>query len=731
MLSSLLAPFRLPATRRAANDALLAVAELDLRRGQLDQLLAQLADQAREAYATAAKDTLARREARTPIDELALHGARVGPLKAAGLLAVAHLAAHSPASLERLPGVGPATIETAFQALDSFRKEALGRARVQPDPDKPSPSDLSLLVAVARVDHAQHRLPAILQSVAQTRQALDDGARWIFAELHASLLFNAPRQQRLRDYIRQFLPPARAAADRAHLDLLTLLNPPECAPAEVLRRYGDNAAWFYALAETLRPPAPPGLVTDLPEASTDTSHGFLPRQIALQVEATQLQRGSFGATLRRYQTFGAQYLIARRRTLLGDDMGLGKTIQVLAAFCHLAASGHRHFLVVAPNSVVSNWEREIRKHTGLRPQIVHGSDRLDELQAWRDQGGVAITTFGTIGVLAAHVGDIDFLAVDEAHAVKNPDAQRTRSIRALARQATHVSLLSGTALENRLAEFHDLIVLAAPDLAPVAKPLLNPRPPPPDEARRLLAPAYLRRTQDEVLTELPELTKVDEIVPLSDEERAAPSATRLDLMGLRLAASVALGPRSSKILRLAELLESYRAEGRKVAVFSFFRRVLDEVVALADTPHLITGDQSSAERLAAIDAFGAQPGHAVIALQIEAGGQGINLQSAQVVILMEPQLKPSTENQAIARVRRMGQTRAVTVHRLIAQETIDEWLVDIIAEKQALFDQYAHRSAVAHASDLARDPAAALDSPAAQSALTEALKARASSSPQS
>ncbi|MFN7339612.1 MAG: hypothetical protein ACK5VI_00830 [Opitutia bacterium] len=212
MLSSLLAPFRLPATRRAANEALLALAELDLRRGQLDTLLAQLTDQARQAYATAAKDTLARREARTPIDELALHGARVGPLKAAGLLAVAHLAAHSPASLERLPGVGPATIEAALQALDSFRKEALGRARVQPDPDKPSPSDLALLVAVARLDHAQHRLPAILPSVAQTRQALDDGARWIFAELQSSLLFHAPRQQRLRDYIAQFLPPAQAAA---------------------------------------------------------------------------------------------------------------------------------------------------------------------------------------------------------------------------------------------------------------------------------------------------------------------------------------------------------------------------------------------------------------------------------------------------------------------------------------------------------------------------------------
>ncbi len=726
MLSLLLAPFRLPGTRRVAHDALGTVAELELRAGRLAQLTAQLTAQARAAYEAAAASAAARREAETPIDELVLHGARVGAFKAAGLLTVADLAARPRGSLDYLPGVGPATVQSALEALASFRAEALARVRVRPDPDRPSSADLDLLVAVARLDHAQRRVPAAVEAALAARATLEEGARWIHAEIAAGLLFDGPRQTRLRGYVDQFLPPARAAAAAAEADLLRILDPPECAPEAVRRRYADNTAWFFALAEGLRPAPPPGAVPDLPAASGDAAHGLLPREIALQVEATQLGRGSLGATLRRYQVFGAQYLIARRRTLLGDDMGLGKTMQVLAALCHLDASGRRHFLVVAPNSVVSNWEREIRKHTGLRPQVVHGHDRLDELALWREQGGVAITTFGTVGALAPHIGPLDFLAVDEAHAVKNPEAQRTQAIRALAAQASHVALLSGTALENRLAEFHALVVLAAPDMAEPAKPLLAARPPQPDEARRLLAPAYLRRTQDEVLTELPELTKVDELVPLAEEERAVPEALRRDLMGLRLAATVGLGPRSAKMLRLAELLESYRAEGRKVAIFSFFRRVLDEVVALAETPHVITGDQSSAERLAAIDAFGAREGHAVIALQIEAGGQGINLQAAQVVILMEPQLKPSTENQAIARVRRMGQSRAVTVHRLIAEGTVDEWLVELIAEKQALFDAYAHRSAVAHASDTARDAAASLDSPEAQAALAAALAARAS-----
>lgn len=723
-LSVLTGPFRLAGTRLAAGEAARAVAELELRRLRLQQLAAEVRRAAQQAYNAVVDAQASQIEAHTPLDELALHGARVAPLKVAGLLTVADVARRSLASLERLPGVGPATAEAAQQAVASFRAETAARVRVRPDPDRLAQSDLALLVAVARLDVVHRGLPAALESAAAARASLEAGAAWIRAESAGNLLFDGDRQLRLRAYIAEFLPFARAAADRAEAELRGLLQPPECEPEAVRRRYAENSAWFFALAEGLRPAPPPGALADLPAASGDGAHGLLPQSIAREVEATELRRGSLGATLRRYQVFGAQYLLARRRSLLGDDMGLGKTLQVLAAFCHLDTLGKRRCLVVAPNSVVSNWEREIRRHTGLRPQVVHGHDRLDELEAWQREGGVAITTFGTVGALVPHLGALDFLAVDEAHAVKNPKAQRTLAVRELAGRAEYVALLSGTALENRLEELHALAVLAQPAIAEAARPLLAPRPPPPLEARRLLAPAYLRRTQDEVLTELPELTRVDEHITLSAEERAAPEFLRPDLMGQRLAASVGLGPRSAKILRLEELLESYRAEGRKVAVFSFFRRVLDEVAALAGDALLITGDQSSEERLAAVDAFGARQGFAVIALQVEAGGQGINLQAAQVVILMEPQLKPSTENQAIARVRRMGQTRAVTVHRLIAEDTVDEWLVELIARKQALFDDYAHRSAIAQASTSARDAAAALDSPQAQAELSAALAAR-------
>ena len=118
----------------------------------------------------------------------------------------------------------------------------------------------------------------------------------------------------------------------------------------------------------------------------------------------------------------------------------------------------------------------------------------------------------------------------------------------------------------------------------------------------------------------------------------------------------------------------------------------------------ITGDVSSAERQAIIDTFTNTTGFAVLASQIDAGGVGINLQAASVVILMEAQFKPSTEWQAIARVHRMGQSRTVNVHRILASGTIEEHLVRLIKQKANLFMAYAHESAIKDSSAMASDP---------------------------
>ena len=410
------------------------------------------------------------------------------------------------------------------------------------------------------------------------------------------------------------------------------------------------------------------------------------------------------ANLRKYQVFGAQYVVCQQRVLLGDDMGLGKTIQVLAAMCHLAAQGKRHFFVVAPNSVLVNWEREVKKHTKLSPIIVHGFDRDDELQQWQREGGVAITTYTTLARLADKITSVDLLAVDEAHAVKNPTAQRTQAVRKLCEVSGSVAFMSGTALENRLSELHVLVTTVQPKADAEVVALLKQVRPAPAEVRMRLAPVYLRRIQADVLTELPDITETDEVVPLEPEDLQAYRASQDNLMHKRLAATIGAGNRqSAKFDRLRDLLEGYRDDGRKVVIFSFFREVLDEVSELVGGCPQIHGGISAEERQQVIDRFTALEGFGVIALQIEAGGVGINLQCAQVVILMEPQFKPSTERQAIARVRRMGQTRKVNAHRLIAKGTVDEALVLLIDRKKQVFEDYAQHSSVKDASGMAID----------------------------
>jgi SNF2 family DNA or RNA helicase len=396
----------------------------------------------------------------------------------------------------------------------------------------------------------------------------------------------------------------------------------------------------------------------------------------------------------------------QKRTLLGDDMGLGKTVQVLAAMSHLHALGGRHFLVVAPNSVLINWQRETRKHTLLEPFLAHGADREDNILAWRKKGGVAITTYGTLSKILDLISVVDFVAIDEAHYVKNPDSQRSQAVQHLVQRSEYVTLMTGTALENRLTEMHFLLSLAQPEVEPVLQHLMSMfhGAPDPEEICRDLAPVYLRRTQKDVLHELPERIVEDEWIELHEEDRKFYLEARPELMIKRLAATTGNGVvLSSKYQRLLEVVEEHLAEKRKIVVFSFFRQVIDDVCELFPGTQDITGSTSSTRRQEILDSFTQDPEQFILVMQVDAGGIGINLQSAQVVVLMEPQMKPSTEWQAIARVHRMGQSKTVLVHRLIARDTIDERMVELVEQKTQVFMDYAHDSAVRDASFMAKD----------------------------
>lgn len=639
----------------------------------------------------------------TSIEDLAKLGGRPGPFIAAGYRTVASIDGKSAWQLQNIRGVGEVIAADMVAARERCKDSIKAGLRVLPDPDRPRPSDDRLLVAVVRYDILGRQLPERVKTLQEkftsaraTLQALRSETRlW-------PALFSLSEQAALA---------AKTVQAEAHVRWLQ----EECAtlerytgelrpnPWEVRRQYQENSALFVAILESLLPTMqialPPG------EVGADM-RGGLPAEIADAVEALQLEKGLLLATLRRYQQFGAQYVICQKRTILGDDMGLGKTVQVLAAMCHLAAKGARHFFVIAPNSVLINWEREVTKHTGLKPIIIHGEDRADEVAQWRREGGVGITTFTTLTRLAQLIGPIDLLAIDEAHSVKNPAAQRTQAVQFIADQAEYFVLMTGTALENRLEEMQQLVTMAQPGAQTALQVLLKQFNPRPAEVRTGLAPVYLRRTQADVLKELPDLVVVDEHIPLEPRDLEAYAAAPQNLMNKRMAATIGQGNRdSAKYDRLRELFDGYREDGRKIAVFTSFLSVLDDVAHIAGGCDKIYGGVDVLERQRMIDDFTKKEGFAVLALQIDAGGLGINLQSAQVVILMEPQFKPSTERQAIARVRRMGQTRKVTAHRFIAQGTVDEALVLLVEKKAQIFEAYAQQSAVKQASLMAIDGA--------------------------
>lgn len=468
-------------------------------------------------------------------------------------------------------------------------------------------------------------------------------------------------------------------------------------PAAALARYRRNNAYFVAALEHLQQQ----IDIDFQRPSIT---GHLPLEVASRVEATPLLSGGFTSFLRRYQEFGARYAIAQKRIILGDEMGLGKTVQALAAICHVRSLGARNILVVAPNSVMVNWERETTVHTTLEPIVLHGPTREALVEDWRDSGRVGITTFGTFPKIAHLIDSLDVLVVDEAHHVKNPDTQRATAIQQVAEVSDHVILMTGTPLENRLSEFQSLAVLAQPELRPSLDDVTVQRFPDPEIVATVLSPVYLRRTQSDVLDELPERIHTDEMVDLTDDDHRAYLLAAPNLMSKRLAATVGDEAHlSAKFERMSELVDDHRDAGHKIVVFSFFRKVVAEIADMLGTDLVITGDSSPTARQGVIDAFAdAEPG-AVLVAQVEAGGVGVNLQMAQAVIMMEPQFKPSTEWQAVARVHRMGQTRPVAVHRLIARGTVDEHLVNLIAAKEQEFFAYAHDSAVKHESAMAMD----------------------------
>jgi SNF2 family DNA or RNA helicase len=308
---------------------------------------------------------------------------------------------------------------------------------------------------------------------------------------------------------------------------------------------------------------------------------------------------------------------------------------------------------------------------------------------------VAVTTYETTGFLLHDDLKISMLVVDEAHYIKNPDAKRTRNTRKLCDQAERLLFMTGTALENRVDEMIALMQILRPEVAVDVKNVAFLASAP--QFREKVSPVYFRRKRDEVLGELPDLIENMEWCALGPEEEAVYKEAILSdhfQNARRVSWSVDDLSLSSKARRLQEIVEDAAEDGRKIIVFSFFLNTISKVSALLGNRCVdpITGSVSPKRRQEIIDEFEKAPAGAVLPAQILAGGTGLNIQAASVVVICEPQLKPSIENQAISRAYRMGQARNVLVYRLLADETIDERITDLLNEKQIRFDAFADES---------------------------------------
>lgn len=430
------------------------------------------------------------------------------------------------------------------------------------------------------------------------------------------------------------------------------------------------------------------------ESTADTG---LSSELLKEIEAHELNLDGLNATLRSYQTFGVKYIVHQKRTLLGDEMGLGKTMQAIASMCALKAEGKYHFMVVCPASVLINWCREIEKFSNLSVTKIHGGDE-EALRHWRENGDVAVTTYESISRFELpEKFRIGMLIADEAHYAKNPSAQRTKALVNLTKHCDGVLFMSGTPLENRVEEMCFLVSVLNKEIAGEIEKVKYISTA--EQFRKELAPVYLRRTREDVLTELPELSEKAQWCELNaSEQRAYEDAVFSgNFMAMRRVSwNVDDVMNSTKAQRLLELCDKAKEEGRKVIVFSFFRDTLQKArTVLGDRcSETISGDISPQRRQEIVDEFTAAEAGAVLMSQVQAGGTGLNIQSASVIIFCEPQIKPSIENQAISRAYRMGQVRDVLVYRLLADDTVDEKMLELLKTKQQAFDSFAEESYV-------------------------------------
>lgn len=467
--------------------------------------------------------------------------------------------------------------------------------------------------------------------------------------------------------------------------------------------------------------------------SNSQSESFEDRLIAFE------QPLSVQAQLRPYQAHGSRWLFDRVErfggALLADDMGLGKTIQTIALIerlfpLDLDDSGV--VLVVATASLLGNWQAEFGRFApSRRVRILHGASR-DAVRGEVAAGDVVLTSYGTLARdLAWHLKrEYRAVVVDEASLIRNPDTDHAKAIAKL--RASRRVALTGTPIENGVRDLWSIFRFIQPGWLGGREEFRERYELPlasgetaagvMERLRLKTSPFLLRRTKEQVAPELPSKLFIDEFCDLSADQQAVykelliegrkrvdaiadsgnKGAARMQMLTalLRLRQTccdlallknerfnqLLVARRSAKLHRLLELIEEAVNGNHRMLVFSQFQTQLQEIEkCLAERGwDSLRLDGQSRNRQQLVDRFQRADGPPVFLISLKAGGYGLNLTAADTVVHFDPWWNPAAEAQATDRAHRIGQTRPVTVYRLLTRGTVEEKVVRLQAKKREL-----------------------------------------------
>ena len=416
--------------------------------------------------------------------------------------------------------------------------------------------------------------------------------------------------------------------------------------------------------------------------------------------------------LRPYQKDGVRFLLSQDAALLADEMGLGKTVQTAVAL-RAGKDRYRRSLLVAPTPLCLNWQRELGRwapELSVRRVIGNSDDRA---ATYRLPVRVLIASYDQVRLDSRRLSSdvrFDLVVLDEAQRIKNSDSETSLACRILQRDRAWA--LSGTPLENDPDDLIAIFRFLKPNLLRTGMSRV--------EIHEAMAEHFLRRNKSGVLQDLPPILFRDIPLELGSRQRQAYDqvwttreqdvrtgsgtfAANMLATLTRLKQLCNYDPDSQESVKLdvvRSLLENIRDTKEKFLIFSQYVETLRWLSARIDIPHdIYHGGLSSESRDRVLTEFRNRPGPRGLLLSLRAGGVGLNLQEASTVILFDRWWNPAVEYQAIHRAHRFGRQAPLQVVRFIVEDSVEERILEILHDKEGLFEDYIEDAPGSHRPD--------------------------------